>query len=215
MNKELTELELQKLKERLKEEFSDYSEIAGGKNYRYIHLETTHKLVCKLVDRLDVGVDRKVLEISALYHDIGRTKDIEDGEMDPFEGHEGHAKHGAEIVEDYISDFITEKQLKKIEEVIRNHHSKASTTEGKIVQDADKVENFGVSNLWRQVHYAAQNEVELYESLEYFWSDAVPQFKDHIEKMHFEETRKLARKRLEKHKDAVRQIEKEFKAEDF
>jgi len=33
--------------------------------------------------------------------------------------------------------------------------------------------------------------------------------------MHFEETRKLARKRLEKHKDAVRQIEKEFKAEDF
>lgn len=167
------------------------------------------------MDRLDVGVDRKVLEISALYHDIGRTKDIEDGEMDPFEGHEGHAKHGAEIVEDYISDFITEKQLKKYEEVIRNHHSKASTTEGKIVQDADKVENFEVSNLWRQVHYAAQNEVELYESLEYFWNDAGPQFKDHIEKMHFEETRKLARKRLKKHKDAVRQIEKEVKVEDF
>ena len=36
MNKELTELELQKLKERLKEEFSDYSEIAGGKTGTFI-----------------------------------------------------------------------------------------------------------------------------------------------------------------------------------
>ena len=207
--------ELEKLKEKLKEEFSGYTETAGGKNYRFQHLETTHRLVCKLGDKLDVGVDRKVLEISALYHDIGRIQDIEDGEMDPFEGHEGHAERGAEVVEDYISELVSEQQLEKIREVIRNHHSEASTVEGEIVQDADKVSNFGVFNLWRQIHYASQHGRTLKESLDYFWSTAVNDFEEHIEEMHFEETEQLAKKRLEKHKEAITEMEREINAEDL
>jgi putative nucleotidyltransferase with HDIG domain len=207
--------ELEKLKEKLKEEFSGYTETAGGKNYRFQHLETTHRLVCKLGDKLDVDVDRKVLEISALYHDIGRIQDIEDGEMDPFEGHEGHAERGAEVVEDYISELVSEQQLEKIREVIGNHHSEASTIEGEIVQDADKVSNFGVFNLWRQIHYASQHGRTLKESLDYFWSTAVNDFEEHIEEMHFEETEKLAKKRLEKHKEAITEMEREINAEDL
>lgn len=215
MSKGLSEETLQELKERLRKEFSGYTEIAGGKNYRYQHLETTHKLVCKLEERLNVEVDRKVLEVAALYHDIGRIKDIESGEMDPFEGHSGHAEYGAEILEDYISEFVAEGQLEKIKEIIGNHHSNASTTEGKIVQDADKISNFGVFNLWRQIHYSCQHERTLDESLDYFWNNALGQFKDHIEEMYFEETKELARKRLEKHKEAVSQIEREVNAEDL
>jgi putative nucleotidyltransferase with HDIG domain len=207
--------ELEKLKEKLKEEFSGYTETAGGKNYRFQHLETTHRLVCKLGDKLDVDVDRKVLEISALYHDIGRIQDIEDGEMDPFEGHEGHAERGAEVVEDYISELVSEQQLEKIREVIGNHHSEASTIEGEIVQDADKVSNFGVFNLWRQIHYASQHGRTLKESLDYFWSTAVNDFEEHIEEMHFEETEQLAKKRLEKHKEAITEMEREINAEDL
>lgn len=215
MSEGLEEKEIKVLKERLKEEFSGYSEFAGGKNYRYQHLETTHKHVCKFEERLDVEVDKKVLEIAALYHDIGRVKDIEDGEMDPFEGNEGHAEQGARIVKEYVSDFVTEEQLEKIEEIIENHHSEASTTEGKIVQDADKVSNFGVFNLWRQIHYASQHEHSLDESLSYFWDEAVSQFEEHIEEMHFGMTEELAKKRLDKHKDTVGEIEREVNAEDF
>ena len=215
MSESLKDEEHQELKERLKEEFSGYTETAGGKNYRFQHLETTHRLVCKLEDRLDVEVDRKVLEISALYHDIGRIQDIEDGEMDPFEGHEGHAERGAEIVEDYISELVSEKQLEKIREVLGNHHYEASTIEGEIVQDADKVSNFGVFNLWRQIHYASQHGRTLKESLDYFWSTAVNDFEEHIEEMHFEETEQLAKKRLEKHKEAITEMEREINAEDL
>lgn len=215
MSEGLIEEELQGLKERLKEEFSGYSEIAGGKNYRYQHLETTHKHVCKFEERLDVEVDKKVLEIAALFHDIGRVKDIEDGEMDPFEGNEGHAEYGAEIVGEYISDFVSEQQLEKIKLVIENHHSEASTIEGKIVQDADKVSNFGVFNLWRQIHYSAQHDRTLEESLRYFWNTAVDEFENHIEEMHFEKTEKLAKEGLEKHKDSITEIEREINAEDF
>lgn len=215
MSEGLKDEELEKLKEKLKEEFSGYTETAGGKNYRFQHLETTHRLVCKLEDRLDVEVDRKVLEISALYHDIGRIQDIEDGEMDPFEGHEGHAERGAEIIEDFISELVSEQQLERIREIIVNHHSEASTIEGEIVQDADQVSNFGVFNLWRQIHYASQHGRTLKESLDYFWDTAVNDFEEHIEEMHFEETEQLAKKRLEKHKEAITEMEREINAEDL
>lgn len=215
MSKGLSEEELQKMKEKLKEEFSGYTEIAGGKNYRYQHLVTTHRLVCKLEEKLNLEVDNKVLEVSALYHDIGRIKDIENSKMDPFAGQEGHAEHGAEIIEDYVSEVVSENQLKKIKEIIGNHHSKASTKEGRIVQDADKVSNFGVFNLWRQIHYSSQYKRTLDESLDYFWNNALSEFEDRIEEMHFEETKELARKRLEKHKEAISQIEREVNAEDL
>jgi putative nucleotidyltransferase with HDIG domain len=180
----LEEDELEELKSRLSEEFSEYTEIAGGKNYRFTHLKETHRIVCKLAESLDVDVDRKVLEVAALYHDIGRSEDIENGEMDPFDGHEGHEKRGEDIVGEYVSDFVTEEQLEKIKKIILNHHSEAETVEGKIVQDADKVSNFGVGNLWRQIHYSAYHERTLEESLEYFWDTAVGQFEDHIKELY-------------------------------
>ena len=211
----LEEDELEELKSRLRNVFSSYSEVAGGRNYRYHHLETTHKIVLKLDERLDVEVDRKVLEIAALYHDIGRSEDIENGEMDPFEGHEGHAERGAEIVSEYISDFVSDEQMEKIEDAIRNHHSEAESVEGEIVQDADKISNFGVSNLWRQIHYAAQHGRTLEESLDYFWNTAVKDFEEHTEELHFDISKRIAKKRLERHKEAVERIEEEINAEDL
>ncbi|MFB6158603.1 MAG: HD domain-containing protein [Candidatus Nanohalobium sp.] len=211
----LKDSELEELKSRLREEFSNYTETAGGKNYRFTHLETVHKMVCKLAGEPDVEVDRKVLEISALYHDIGRSEDIEDGEMDLFEGHEGHAERGARIVGEYVSDFVTDEQLEKIREIILNHHSEPETAEGRIVQDADKVSNFGVSNLWRQIHYSCQHVRGFWESIEYFWDTAVDEFEDQIEELHFQRSEEVARERLERHKETVRRMEKEMKAEDF
>ena len=128
----LEDSELAELKSRLKDEFSGYTEITGGKNYRYHHLNTTRKMVVKLLEELEEDVDEKVLEIAALYHDIGRSEDIENGEMDPIENHEGHAEKGAKIVGDFVSGYVSKKQLRKIKKAIRNHHSNPETIEGKI-----------------------------------------------------------------------------------
>lgn len=207
----------EELKSRLKEEFSNYTEIAGGKNYRYRHLETVLEIVRKLKQKVETGedIDEKVLEIAALYHDIGRKNDIEDGEMDPFEGHEGHDERGARIVSNYVSEFVTEEQLEKIENIIRNHHSQPETVEGKIVQDADKVSNFGVNNLWRQFHYAAEHERSFDESIEYFWDSAVDRYRKQMEKLNFDYTKKMAENRLENHKEAIKNMEEEMAADDF
>lgn len=205
---------MEELKSKLKEEFSDYYEVAGGKNYRYYHLETAHKIAKSLVEELDVEVDEDVVEITALFHDIGRAEDIEDGRMDPFEGHAGHDERGAERVSGFVSEYVTEEQLGLIEKIIRNHHSEPETTEGKIIQDADNLSNFGVNNFWRQFHYACEHGRDMDESIDYFWNTAVDDYNALIRKMNFEHTREVAEKRLEKHKEAVERIEKEMDAED-
>ena len=211
----LEEDELTELKSRLKQVFSGYSEIAGGKNYRYMHLNTTRKIALNLEEELDVAVDKEVLEVASLYHDIGRSEDIEDGEMDPFEGHEGHDERGGKIIGEYVSDFVTGKQLEKVRKIIRNHHSKPETVEGKLVQDADKVSNFGVNNLWRQIHYAAQHERNFEDSIDYFWNTAVDEYREQIENLHFEHSKKAAEQRLDKQKEVIQRMEKEIDGEDI
>lgn len=211
----LEEREREELKEKLEEEFSDYYEIAGGKNYRQKHLETVRKIAIKIADKIEVKPDEEVLEIAALYHDIGRADDIEDGEMDPFEGHEGHDKRGAEKVSEFVKNYVSEKQLDKIEKVIRNHHSKPETVEGRIIQDADELSIFGVNNLWRQIHYASYHELTFEESIDYFWNTALDEYREKIELFHFQISKDIARRRLEKHKSAVRNIEDEMEAADI
>lgn len=211
----LSEEVREELKNRLEEEFSDYYEIAGGRNYRYTHLETVRKIAVKLTEKIEEKPDMKVLEIAALYHDIGRAEDIEDGEMDPFEGHEGHEGRGADRVSEFVADFVSDDQMEKIERIIENHHSEPETLEGRIVQDADSISNFGVNNLWRQIHYASEHGRTLEKSLDYFWNTAVEDYRQKIESMHFPISQKVAEKRLERHRKAVKDIEKEMEAEDI
>jgi putative nucleotidyltransferase with HDIG domain len=211
----LEDEELEKLKDLLEDEFSDYYEIAGGKNYRHTHLEAVRKIALKLAEKIDADPDLKTLEIAALYHDIGRAEDIEDGEMNPFEGHEGHAVRGAEKVADLIEDFVSGDQIEKVEKIIGNHLSKPETFEGRILQDADDISNIGVNNLWRQIHYASYYERNLEDSINYFWKTAVDEYQEKIDSLHFQVSKEIAKERLERQKKAIKNIEKEMEAEDI
>lgn len=211
----LSEREVETLKERLKEEFSDYTEKAGGKNFRYHHLTSVHDYALEIADSIDEEVDLTVLQAAALFHDIGRKEDIEDGYMDPFEGHEGHDERGAELVSEYIDDVLDEEQVERVEKIIRNHHSEPETLEGRVLQDADHLYSYGVHDLWRMIHYSAQTEREIDELPEYFWEELVPQRAEELETFNFDKTREVAEKRLIKYQEAVRQFRDEIDAEDF
>jgi len=214
----LSDSELLKLKEILKEQFSDYSELAGGKNYRYYHLISTHNYVQKLMESEEIkelDFDPRVVEVSALFHDIGRSEDIEDGRMNPFDGHEGHPLRGSKIVGDFVDDFVTEEQLEKIEKVIENHHSEAETVEGKIVQDADELFKYGVQGYWRMFHYAAEKERTIEDTISYFNSTESNRLEKLLEDFYFNKTREVAKKRLEKQIEGMNRIDDELKGEDF
>ncbi len=214
----LEEGELEELKSRLKNEFSDYYEIAGGQNYRYRHLLTTRKLALKIIQQPEISgkdFDEKVVEISALFHDIGRKEDIQDGFLDPMETHEGHDRTGEKIVENFVEDFVNSQQLKKIKKAIGNHHSDAKTVEGKILQDADDLSNFGVNNLWRSIHYSSDHERTLQEAIDYFWNQQTDQYREKIENMYFRFTKEKAEERLQRLKSTIKDIEREINAEDL
>lgn len=213
----LDEEDLEKLRERLKEEFTGYYEKSGGKNYRLHHLESSRKHALKLMRSDEVsklGFDEEIVEAAALFHDIGRKEDIEEGDMDPFEGHEGHAERGGQIVHEYVQDVVGKKKAGKVRKIVGNHHSEAETVEGKIVQDVDLLTNYGVSDLWRMIHFSSENERTMQEAFEYFWDTHAPRYLEKLDEFYFETSRKWARERLVRHQQTVQEMEEEFNAED-
>lgn len=215
----LEQQDVEELKASLKKEFDDYYELAGGKNYRYHHLVRTHRYVKKMMKREEVeglDFDPEVVEVAALFHDLGRKEDIEEGFLNPMEGeNREHAERGAEIVSDYIEDFLDDEQVEKVEKVIANHHSEAETLEGEIVQDCDALSNFGVNNLWRMIHYSADKERTMEESIQYFWDEALDAYRKKLEDFNLEVSKRVAKKRIVKHQEAVIQMEEELHADDM
>lgn len=215
----LDQREVEELKALIREEFSDYYELAGGKNYRYHHLVRTHRYVKKMMRREELEglkIDEEVLEVSALFHDLGRKEDIEEGFLNPMEGENSeHAERGAEMVSDYIDDFLEDDKVERVEKVISNHHREAETVEGEILQDCDALSNFGVNNLWRMIHYSADRERTVDESIEYFWDEALNAYRKKLKDFNLDVSKRIARKRIVRHQEAVIQMDQELHAEDI
>lgn len=214
----MEEEKLEELKSQLRQAFSEYYEEAGGWEYRYHHLLRARRYAVKLMESDELGdrkFDERVVEIAALFHDIGRKEDIEDDHLDPIETHEGHAETGAELVEEYVSDILDREQLEKVEQVIRNHHSEPETTEGKIVQDADDLGKFSTIDIWRLIHYASDNQRTLEETFEYFWNNLEPENVELIEQLHFETSKQAARERLEGYRETMQRMQEEAMGDDI
>lgn len=204
-----------KLKERVQKAFSNYTELGGGRNYRYHHSLNVMKICYKMLEEMNPEVDREIVLGGALLHDIGRTEDINKGFLDPFESKEGHAERGESRVEEFAGDFFNVKELKILEKIVGNHDSEPKTLEGKIVQDADMLDVYGVSNLWRMFNYAFEKEKPLRSQKEYFFAQAVPGMRENLDNFNFDFIRNVAEKRLEKHVKAFKQICREIDAEDI
>ena len=210
--------ERDELLSRVRAEFSGYREFAGGKNYRYHHLVSVNRYVRKLMKKDEISQlepDERVVEVAALFHDIGRKEDIENGFLHPMKAHEGHDETGRKIVSDYVEDFLEKDQVEKVKRVVGNHHSPAETVEGKIVQDADKLVKLGPMDLWRMVHYSAEEEREITEMFEYFWKNARENHTDEMEKLYFDVSKLVARQRMTHYQEIMKRMEEEYLGEDI
>lgn len=213
----LAEKELEELKQKIKAEFSGYKELAGGKNFRYHHLLSVHKYVQKIVEMegIEQDVDLKVLETAALFHDIGRVEDIEDGYLDPIAEHEGHDERGAEIVSRFLGDVLDEEQIRKVEDLIRNHHSNPESLEGKVLQDADHLFKYGIQNIWRTFHYGYEKDRNLKESIEYFLKTGGKKMEERLEEFHLDPVREVGEERLQEQEEAYKKMEKNLDGGDI
>ena len=214
----MKEDELKILKNRLKSAFSNYYELAGGKEFRYHHHISVRQYALELMNRDEIcgDYDSDVVEIAALFHDVGRAEDIEEGWMSPFEGHEGHGERGAEKVESYIGDLVNQDTLEHVETIIQNHvDTEPESVEGRIVQDADLLFKFGVHDMWRMFHYASEKDEDIMENIEYFKQGKIPKLEKEIEDFHYDITEKIAEKRFKSLKRSMKLFEEHLHGKDI
>lgn len=101
-----------------------------------------------------LGANLKILEISALLHDIGRNRE------NLTKGVKNHAEISAEVALDFLKskDFhISQNKLNNIIHCIRAHSFSNNVTpktlEAKILSDADKLDALGAIGLFRIIGF--------------------------------------------------------------
>ncbi len=145
------------------EEIEDFVKKAyekgGISSHDYLHILRVKRLAVEIGKR--ERADTFILEVAALLHDISLA----------FGGEKSvHAEESAKIAEKLLKDKIDDEKLEKIIDAIKNHSfSKGSTPkflEGKILQDADRLDAIGAIGICRAIAYGTLKNRVLYNEMD-------------------------------------------------
>ena len=122
----------------------------------WYHIERVHKLAISLSEK--EGGDRFVIEMAALLHDVADEKLNESEEA------------GMKKVSDWLEGLdVTEEEKKQIIHIIANmsykggHGGNIETLEGKVVQDADRLDALGAIGIARTFAYGGAKGRLMYD----------------------------------------------------
>lgn len=130
----------------------------------YYHGLRTAKLslnLRKLIAPESAQYDNEIY-IGALFHDIGK-------------GIEPHAETGYAIVNHILSEYLNQKELEMISEIVRYHCKRVSPNDYpiwvRIVQDADILDHMGTTEVWLNFLYCAYENRSIDMSIEWYHSE--------------------------------------------
>ena len=128
----------------------------------FYHGRRTAHIALKLADQIEADVNRKILYIGALFHDIGK-------------GFEPHNEVGALIVRDLLSGICELEELDRICKIVLEHNQRKKPNqyvfETRIVQDADLLDHVGPIGSWLAFYWSAIHEETIDDALRYFHSE--------------------------------------------
>lgn len=212
-------LDRQKLKAVLKEAFAGSFEKGGGKENRYFHGVRVACYCEKIATAENLNVDKKVLFLAGLFHDIGKIEAVGKlGYLDyDSKGNLEHHKIENRNLKKLLGTFVDDKSLlEKAAGIIREHHNPETTLlEAQTLQDADELDNFGYLQVWRTFNYAALGELNFEESLDYWKKEGRQDRRNLLKNLRFETSKRVAERRFEKLDRFMCEIEKEDRGEDF
>ncbi|MCE4617235.1 MAG: HD domain-containing protein [Desulfurococcales archaeon] len=167
------------------------------------HIERVRRLAQMIVWEEELNVDKTLLELSVLLHDVGRFL--------PGEGH--HAEKSATYAKHYLATLgIPSETIKRVVHAILAHSYslgvKAETPEAMVLSDADKLDALGAIGIARAIHHGCQQN----RDFEY----SIGHMKEKLLKlpslMYLESARRLANERVQIVKLYINQfeIEREF-----
>jgi len=170
----------------------------------YPHIERVEKLALWIASHYENQVDKELLLISILLHDIGR--------FTPKANEVNHAVVSAEIAEKILRCLgYPEDRISLVKDIIKSHsyslNIEPKNIEAKILSDADKLDALGAIGIARVFIHSARFNRSLIDSLNHF--------KEKIVKlpslMYTEVARKEAMKRLKIVLDFIKSLEEELK----
>ncbi len=125
--------------------------------YRWHHGRRVANLALELASMESLTVDREVLYIGALLHDVGKAG---------YQGKE-HGPRGARLIEEQIPHLFGREELRQVLAIVANHYLRPKSkyvrgqpdpgwpAEVLLVQDADALDHFGANGIWITHHWAA------------------------------------------------------------
>jgi len=137
--------------------------------YRLHHGQRVAALAVALADRMELAVDRDILYVGALLHDVGKAGG---------QPGKGHGERGADIIRSEIPDLFSESELERVCYIVANHYMRPNelraqgqtvpelTDEVLLVQDADVLDHVGVSGVWIDMFWSAHDRMSPNEALE-------------------------------------------------
>lgn len=159
-------------------------------------------------------VDKEVLILSCLLHDIG----FQNGYV------KNHDVVGSNEAKKILKKFnYSEEKIKKVCSAISNHcrnlrrfskeKIKSLPIEDNILADADNLDAFGAIGLIRQINFCSENKIPFFKSKNDKLNDSVyggmKTIINWVDKIYIFEARKIAKQRIKIMKFFIKQIEKE------
>ena len=179
--------------------------LSGEGGHDYEHTLRVYSLCMKLAE-LEGGVDIQVLKAASLLHDVARPLEHKLGVS--------HATKSAEIAKEILegTDFPGGK-IEKVCRVIRSHRFtegvEPQDLEGKILQDADRLDAIGAIGIARAFMFGGKTGRSLDESVRHF-HEKLLKLRD---EMHTESAYRISVKRHEFMEKFLDRLEKEIRGE--
>ncbi len=167
----------------------------------------------KVINKLDKKVKEEEVLVSAIFHDVGKSKLNEENLFGPngfLENHREewnkHAGFSAEIAEDYLKKNNYPKEfIEEVSYLIKNHDLRGDkldkrSLELKILQDADLLADIGISGFIRPFLYAGKFDRSIFDQIEYLKEE------DRTlegETLNLEVSKKIAKKEMKTQKKLV------------
>ncbi|MFB6088266.1 MAG: HD domain-containing protein [Candidatus Aenigmatarchaeota archaeon] len=215
---------LEHYKNMVKDVYFEVIEPGGSKGFRYYHSLRVFRYCKKILkyDEIDNDkIDRDALLISALFHDIGGSKSIENGimranrsQVEDYE--ENHESRSARFVEENL-EGLSDGLKEKVENIVSEHHSEdPDNYETLILQDADNLDELGYLTIFRTFTYIGFKEQTFDEMIDYYMqAEENNKLEEILKRFNFKSTRKVAEQRISKAKKFMEELMKEHEGGDL
>ena len=119
----------------------------------------------RLIASQEEGVNKKVIELGAILHDIARADEM------AIKGKICHAKKGAKLAEKILKNAGFDKDIsQKVVKCVRRHRYRSDQSpvslEEKIIYDADKLDSVGAVGLGRAFLFAGREGARVHNTKE-------------------------------------------------